>query len=83
MTLKMFDEIGIKKELIQLILTKRHKIIHEGIILPLSDEDYDGQAIRDLYEVNDLLRRYLLIILGYKGSYRLNGDRIGMSGIIE
>lgn len=83
MTRRMFEHIGINRNTIKDILTKRNRIIHEGLLLPFGDENYSTQARKDLNNVNDLLRKYLLTILGYKGKYILNSDRIGSSGVIK
>ena len=44
---------------------------------------YMEQAIEDRRNVSDLLRKYLLTLLNYKGSYYLSRDRIGPSGLID
>lgn len=82
MTRRMFEHIGINRNTIKDILKKRNRMIHEGLLLPFGDENYSAQARQDLNNVNDLLRRYLLTILGYKGEYILNSNRIGASGNI-
>ena len=83
MTKRMFEHAKISRDRIATILKKRNSMIHEGILLPFGDENYNTQALKDLNNVNDLLRKYLLIILGYKGEYILNSDRIGASGVIK
>ena len=83
MTRRMFEHIGINRNTINDILKKRNRMIHEGLLLPFGDENYSTQAQKDLNNVNDLLRKYLLTILGYKGEYILNDDRIGASGVIK
>ena len=82
MTFKMFEDINFNRTKIKPFLTKRHKIIHEGILLPCSGNNYNNQAIVDRCDVSDLLRQYLLTLLNYKGTYYLSRDRIGCSGLI-
>lgn len=83
MTKRMFISAKFKRAEISPFLKKRNKIIHEGILLPFGDENYMEQAIEDRRNVSDLLRKYLLTLLNYKGSYYLSRDRIGPSGLIE
>lgn len=62
MTKRMFGSIGIGKnnKIIKEALDKRNKMIHEGILLPVNDPQYSKKAIEDLYNVSNLLRKYLL-----------------------
>jgi len=83
MTLRMFETANLNRVDISPLLTKRHKMIHEGILLPFGDINYSKQALEDLHNVSDLLRYYLLTLLNYKGSYSLSRDRIGCSGSIN
>lgn len=83
MTKRMFISSKFKRAEISPFLKKRNKIIHEGILLPFGDENYMEQAREDRKNVSDLLRKYLLMLLNYKGSYYLSRDRIGPSGLIE
>lgn len=57
-------------------------MIHEGVLSSFGDNNYIGQAIEDRRDVSDLLRKYLLTLLNYKGNYYLSRDRIGASGYI-
>jgi len=82
MTKRMFEAAQFNREEIAPFLKKRNKMIHEGILLPLGDENYMGQAIEDRRDVSDLLRKYLLTLLNYKGAYYLSRDRLGASGYI-
>lgn len=82
MTLRMFEASHFNRDEIMPFLEKRNKMIHEGILLPLGDENYMGQAIEDRRDVSDLLRKYLLTLLNYKGAYYLSRDRLGASGYI-
>ncbi|MFZ0022249.1 hypothetical protein [Acinetobacter sp.] len=82
MTKRMFVSARFKRAEISPFLNKRNKIIHEGILLPFGDENYMEQAIKDCKNVSDLLRKYLLTLLNYKGAYYLSRDRIGPSGPI-
>ena len=75
----MFEFIRIRRAEISTILKKRNKIIHEGILLAFSDPTYSQTAIEDLHNVSDLLRQYILTLLGYKGSYFRSRDRFGCS----
>ena len=77
----MFNKINIDDN-VQIILGKRNKLIHQGILLPLGDANYIEQAIEDRKNVSDLLRKYMLTLLNYQGSYYLSRDRIGPSGLI-
>jgi len=79
MTRRMFEFIRIRRAEISTILKKRNKIIHEGILLAFSDPTYSQTAIEDLHNVSDLLRQYMLTLLGYKGSYFRSRDRFGCS----
>lgn len=79
---RTFEDVGISRNITNDIIDKRNKMIHEGILLPFGDINYSKQAIEDLQDVSDLLRKYLLTILNYKGSYYLSRDRIGCSGLI-
>ena len=83
MTKRMFISAKFKRDEISPFLKKRNKMIHEGILLPFGDPNYMEQAIEDRRNVSDLLRKYLLTLLNYKGSYYLSRDRIGPSGLIE
>lgn len=40
------------------------------------------QAIEDRRDVSDLLRKYLLTLLNYKGAFYLSRDRLDASGYI-
>lgn len=82
-TKRMFEATNFNREEITPFLTKRHTMIHEGILLPFGDPNYMEQAIEDRRNVSDLLRKYLLTLLNYKGSYYLSRDRIGPSGLID
>lgn len=82
MTLRMFEASHFNRDEITPFLMKRHRMIHEGILLPFGDENYMEQAIEDRRDVSDLLRKYLLTLLNYKGAYYLSRDRLGASGYI-
>lgn len=82
MTKKMFISAKFKRDEISPFLKKRNKMIHEGILLPFGDENYMGQAIEDRRDVSDLLRKYLLTLLNYKGAYYLSRGQLGASGYI-
>lgn len=82
MTKRMFEAAQFNREEIAPFLKKRNKMIHEGILSPFGDENYMGQAIEDRRDVSDLLRKYLLTLLNYKGAYYLSRDRLGASGYI-
>lgn len=82
MTKRMFEAVQFNREEIAPFLKKRNKMIHEGILLPFGDENYMEQAIEDRRDVSDLLRKYLLTLLNYKGAYYLSRDRLGASGYI-
>ncbi|MGY5391643.1 hypothetical protein [Acinetobacter sp. NigerLNRRAM0016] len=82
MTKRMFEAVQFNREEIAPFLKKRNKMIHEGILLPFGDENYMEQAIEDRRDVSDLLRKYLLTLLNYKGAYYLSQDRLGASGYI-
>lgn len=85
MTKRMFEANGIHRssKVIKITLNKRNTMIHEGVLLPVGDPNYFEQAYQDFCAVNDLIKEYLLRILGYKGEYFLNKDRFTPSGIIE
>ena len=85
MTRRMFEANGINRnsEAIKITLNKRNTMIHEGVLLPVGDPNYFEQAYQDLCAVNDLIKEYLLRVLGYKGKYFLNKDRFTPSGIVE
>lgn len=76
MILRMFEASHFNRDEITPFLTKRHQMIHEGILLPVGDHNYMEQAIEDRRDVSDLLRKYLLTLLNYKGAYYLSRDRI-------
>ncbi|MDP8567350.1 hypothetical protein [Methylophilus aquaticus] len=61
----MFDEVGISKELDQVIIV-RNEIIHSG----LTELSHDA-AVKLHDEIHDLCREYLLSLLGYRGEYLL------------
>lgn len=82
MTKRMFEACSFKREEITPFLKKRHRMIHEGILLPIGENNYMEQAIDDRRNVSDLLRKYLLTLLNYKGAYYLSRDRLGASGYI-
>lgn len=82
MTKRMFEAVQFNREEIAPFLKKRNKMIHEGILLPFGDENYMEQAIEDRRDISDLLRKYLLTLLNYKGAYYLSRDRLGASGYI-
>lgn len=69
-----FEDIGISREITKNIIDKRNTIIHEGILLPFGDPKYSKQAREDLHDVSDLLRKYLLSLLNYKGAFYLSRD---------
>lgn len=70
----MFEDVGISREITKDIIEKRNTIIHEGILLPFNDPNYSKQAREDLHDVSDLIRKYLLTLLNYKGNYYLSRD---------
>lgn len=74
MTLRMFEASHFNRDEITPFLMKRHRMIHEGILLPFGDENYMEQAIEERRDVSDLLRKYLLTLLHYKGEYYLSRD---------
>ncbi len=74
MTKRMFEDVGISREITKDIIEKRNTIIHEGILLPFNDPNYSKQAREDLHDVSDLIRKYLLTLLNYKGNYYLSRD---------
>ena len=39
-----------------------------------NDPNYSKQAREDLHDVSDLIRKYLLTLLNYKGNYYLSRD---------
>lgn len=82
MTLRMFEAAHFNRDEVTPFLDKRHRMIHEGVLSSFGDNNYIGQAIDDRRDVNDLLRKYLLMLLNYKGNYYLSRDRIGASGYI-
>lgn len=79
MTFRMFEAMHFKRDEIKLFLTKRHKIIHEGLLLPFADPNYAQTALENFYDVSDLLRQYLLTLLKYKNQYYRSRDRLGPS----
>ena len=83
MTRRMFEYTGINRDQINHILKKRNSMIHEGLLLPFNHSNYDEQAQEDLNNVSDLIVKYLLLILDYKGKYYLTKDRFTASGTIK
>lgn len=85
MTRRMFETAGIKRnnEILKRTLEKRNKMIHEGVLLEVGHLDYSKQAQEDFNTINDLIRNYLLRLIGYKGIYKLNKDRFKMNGLIQ
>ncbi len=80
MTREMVKAIGIAEFRVNHLLTKRNKMIHEGVLLPIGDPNYVNQAIYDYYEVNDFIREYLLKLLNYQDFFYLNTDRFVPTG---
>jgi len=63
MLMRMFQAVGMKPDL-ELIVSLRNELIHEGVS-PLSTEEH-FEAHR---ACQDLIREYLLRLLGYRGPY--------------
>ena len=77
---RTFEDAGVPRTKTTSIIDKRNTMIHEGLLLPFGNTKYTNQALIDFQEVNDLLRKYLLSILNYKGEYYLSHDRVSCSG---
>lgn len=77
---RTFEDAGVPRTKTTSIIDKRNTMIHEGLLLPFGNTKYTNQALIDFQEVNDLLRKYLLSILNYKGEYYLSHDRFSCSG---
>lgn len=71
---RTFEEVGFSREITKDIIEKRNTIIHEGVLLPFNDPNDSKQAREDLHDVSDLIRKYLLTLLNYKGNYYLSRD---------
>jgi len=84
MTRRMFEDIGISRDnpMVKFSLKNRNDLIHEGLVFPFGHENYFEKAENDFHNVSNLLRKYILTLLNYKGEYYLSEDRIGPSGLI-